>query len=123
MTPREIFEHFLPLAERLAKNFYSRRQILSYEEVLAAARGGLWESALRYAHLSGNELEWSTIARVRGAIIDECRARDPFSRRSNQESGKQYSLLYIDSLGSTDGDPGVLGVGKIRMKTSRRPPA
>ncbi len=102
MSPKslalEMFERHLPLARRMALAATRKYRLARGEDLSAAADGGLWETALRYAELAEGEFKSLAVMRIWGAILDELRASDWLPRRAREKHGARFQEIAIDSL-------------------------
>ena len=103
MTPGEAFDQYRDLAHRIALGYLRKLpQSVEAVEIQTVALGGLWDAALRHHRLPEAEFEAVAIVRIRGAIIDDLRARDDFPRRARKSFGKLWQILHADGFSTTE---------------------
>lgn len=103
MTPAEAFGKWRKLAYGIANNYIRRLPAqIPREDIELAALGGLWDTALRHSSVSDEVFRRQAQVRIRGAIVDELRRQDWFSRRAREQGGGELKMLSTEAFARVD---------------------
>jgi len=93
---RQLVERYAPMVKRVARRIWRRlpsgQSGLEQDDLISAGIVGLLEAEKRYDATCGRPFETFAEFRVKGAMLDELRRRDPFPRRLRVKANKLKSV-------------------------------
>lgn len=114
MTPRELYDTHAGIAERIGRK-YAARHPAHWDDLMQAARLGLWKACLNYdpARAAGDRFEGYAAQRVQWAVLDGWRDLDHMAthdRRAAKRGERPAVTLHAHSEWTDppalDADPG-----------------
>jgi RNA polymerase sigma factor for flagellar operon FliA len=100
-----MITEYTPVVRQIAGGFQRRlpRNVLR-DDLVAAGMSGLWDAIVKHGTDRGESFDWYVRVRIRGAILDELRAKDWLPRRARAAAAQ----AAVTSGGAAPGAPVVL---------------